>query len=215
MLSALLAFWPAAGAAQRRREVVPETRVTCSLSAETTPLASGAGAPVKVRLENPSGEAVELSAVYGFRMNRATEEAARRDYEVLGDSYWSPVDLATGGPLKLVVVEPKLSKKGVTVGRPPRAGVSLGPKESKEFALDLTRLHWKASALSSWPDRNLFDAVPAGEYMLFFQLNVCPVRYEKNSSGDIPVCQHVLSNQIKVTVEPGARPSGATAVGQL
>jgi hypothetical protein len=190
--------------------------VTCSLSAETTRLASGAGAPVKVRLENPSDVAVELSVLYGFRMNKATEEAARRDYEVLGDSYWSPVDLATGGPLKLVAVEPKLSRKGVTVGRPPRGRVGLGPKESKEFALDLTRLHWKASALSSWPDRNLFDAVPAGDYMLFFQFNVCPVRYYKEGTAvEAPVCQYVLSNQIKVTVEPGARPSGAAAAGQL
>ena len=78
------------------------------------------------------------------------------------DSYWSPLDISTGEPLKLVA-EPKMLKKGVIVGRVTKGVLHLSKGEVKTFRVGLGKLLWNNSGLNDWPHQRLFDIVERGQ----------------------------------------------------
>jgi hypothetical protein len=139
-----------------------------------------------VTVENISGRDIDLKSICSFELLSMRKEAVARNHSVFGDSYWSPVNVSTGEPLQLNIIDPKLLKKGVVVGRVPEAVLRFAKDEIKTYNLNLTKLLWNASMGNDWPRWNLFDVVPKGTYSLFFEIE---------SGG------HVKSNEVKVSVE--------------
>ena len=78
---------------------------------------------------------------------------------MVGDSYWSPLDISSSESLKLPVN-----------GHVPKLPLHLKRDEVKGLRFDLAKLLWNASMLSTWPHENLFDVVPKGSYWLVFKV---------------------------------------------
>jgi hypothetical protein len=169
-------------AAQEKTD--PSILIKTSISIDTDKLARQKPAIVSITIENVSGRDIDLTSS-SFELLRIADEAVARNFSVNGDSYWSPFDISTGTPLKLIV-DPKMLKKGVVEGRLPQPVLHLGKDEAKTFRIELSKLLWNGSILSDWPHENLFDVVPTGRYWLVFEIS---------SNGDHK------SNRVEVTVE--------------
>ena len=181
---AVLVTLPGASSAQKTSD--PSQLVKTSLALDAGTLSRQKPAAATVTIENISGREIDLKSICSFELLSMGKEAIGRNHSVFGDSYWSPVNVSTGEPLQLNIIDPKLLKKGVVVGRVPEAVLHFAKDEIKTYNLNLTRLLWNASMGNDWPRWNLFDVVPKGRYSLFFEIE----------SGS-----HVKSNEVKVSVE--------------
>ena len=175
-----------AGASSAQKSANPSQLVKVSLASDAGTLSRQKPGVATVTIENASGREIDLKAICSFELLSMGKQAVARNHSVFGDSYWSPVNVSTGEPLQLNIVDPKLLKKGVVVGRVPEAVLHFTKGEIKTFRLDLTKLLWNADMGNDWPRWNLFEVVPKGAYSLFFEIG---------SSGDIK------SNEVKVSVE--------------
>jgi hypothetical protein len=66
-----------------------------------------------------------------------------------------------------------------------------GGKLQAEF--DLTKLKWERSISAVWPERELFEAVPEGDYGLYFEVKI----RDSNKEG---VVRTVQSNELSAFV---------------
>ena len=139
---------------------------------------------VTVTIENISGQEIDLKSLCSFELLSMSKEAVTRAHRVFGDSYWGPVNMSDGTPLRLEIIDPKKQEKGIVEGRVPKASLHFTKNELKTFKVDLTKLHWNASMGSDWPSWSLFEVVEKGPYALVF-------RYQ---GGGV----NVKSNEIKV-----------------
>ena len=140
---------------------------------------------VTITVENVSGRELAMKVICSFELLSTERDAIARDFSVMGDSYWSPVDLPANTSLKLDA-DPKMLKKGIVEGRVPENRLYFDKGEIKTFKLDLTELNWNATMSSFWPRWNLFKAVPKGQYSLQFKVD-STVSFK--------------SNALKVTIE--------------
>src|SRR6266436_3583575 len=108
----------------------------CSISLDSTKLESGSPALVSISIQNISGGELSFKSGSQFELLKLSFEAKKRNYDVLGDSYWAPLDLESGDALKLRV-EPEPLKKGIVVGHVPEATLRLAKDEIKIFKVDL------------------------------------------------------------------------------
>jgi hypothetical protein len=160
--------------------------VKTSITIDSEKLVAGKPAVVTVTIENISDREIEVDSPGSFDLKSLSEEALSRKHgAVIGDGYWSPVNISTGTPLGLKIIDPKKLKKGVVVGQVPRAPLKFAKSETKTFKVDLAKVFWNDSILSGWPADPLFEVVPKGSYALTFDL--------RDARG-------VKSNEIKVSL---------------
>ena len=171
------------------QEGLGEQPLKCSIRIESEKIVRGQPIPVEMTIENVSGSEVNLDAVYSFHLLKLAKDSIARNFQALGDSYWSPLNISTGEPLKLQIEDPDMLKKGIVVGSVPRDKFSLGIGEVRTYKIELSKLRWNASILSGWPEEELFDVVPKGRYWL--ELTVRSKEIGKE----------VKSNRVEVTVD--------------
>ncbi len=175
-----------AGLSPAQKTAGPSQLVKPSLTIDSDTLSRQKPIIVTVTIENISGRKIDLKSICSFELLSLSKEAAARNRSVFGDSYWSPVNISTGTPLQLNIIEPEMLKKGVVVGQVPEAILHFAKDETKTFHVDLTKVLWNAHTGNDWPRWNLFEVVPKGSYSL---------RFEIESGG------HVKSNEVNVFVE--------------
>jgi hypothetical protein len=171
--------------AQQRTDQTPPIKASITIDSET--LARTKAGIVTITLENISGQEIEFESSCSFNLRSVSKEAMARKHSVVGDSYWGPVNISDGTPLALKIIDPEMQKKGIVVGQVPTPALHFAKNEIKTFKVDLTKLNWNASMLSSWPHEPLFGVVPAGSYSLQFEM-------QKRGS-------YVSSNEVRVSVK--------------
>jgi len=174
------------GSSFAQKSADPSQLIKASVTVDSDTLARQKPGVVTITIANIAGREIHIKSICSFELLSLGKEAVSRNHSVFGDSYWSPINIATGTPLSLNVIDPKMLKKGVVVGRVPEAVLHFAKDETKTFKSDLTKLLWNASMGSDWPRWNLFEVVPKGSYTLLFAIQ---------SGG------HVKSNKVKVSVE--------------
>jgi len=174
------------GSSFAQKGAAPSQLVKASMTVDYDTLAQQKPSVVTVTIANIAGREIDIKSICSFELLSLRKEAVARDHSVFGDTYWSPVDITTGTPLSLNVIDPKMLKKGVVVGRVPEEVLHFAKDETKTYKTDLTKLFWNASMGNDWPRWNLFEVVPKGSYTLLFAIQ---------SAG------HAKSNEVKVSVE--------------
>jgi hypothetical protein len=154
---------------------------------EANKIARGQPIPVEITIENPSGTDVDLDANYSFNLLKIADDSIARNFGRYGDSYWSPLDIISGNPLKLQIIEPDMLKKGIVVGRVPKEKLRLGIGEVRTYKVELTKLYWNASISSTWPTEELFDVVLKGRYWLEFTMRADKVGQVKSNRVEVTV----------------------------
>lgn len=162
------------------------SQLKVSVAIESDKLSPQKPARITITIKNLLDQELDIKLTCAFELLSTRTEAVARKHQVFGDSYWSPVNVSTGTPKNLNVIEPELLKKGVVVGRVPDETLHFGRKEAKTFTLDPTKTLWNASIGNDWPRWNLFEVVPKGTYSLNFRID---------SAGSLK------SNAVTVTIE--------------
>jgi hypothetical protein len=147
------------------------SKLKVSLTIDSDKLSRQKPARVTITIENLSDQELDIKSVGSFELLSKRAEAVARKHSVFGDSYWSPVNVSTGAPKQLDIIDPELQKKGVVVGRVPEETLRFGATEVKTFTLDPTKTLWNASMGNDWPRWNLFEVVSKGEYFLEFRIS--------------------------------------------
>lgn len=144
--------------AQSQTKATKPPLVKCWIEINSTTISPGKAAIVSVTIENVSSSELKIDVIYSFELLVKSGQAVARDFHVLGDSYWGPVD--SSSCTSLVPLN----------GRVPTVLLHLTPGEAKCFKFDLRSLLWNASMSSIWPHEDLFDVVPKGNYWLVFNV---------------------------------------------
>jgi hypothetical protein len=155
--------------------------IQCSITVDHPKIERKRPTLVSITVENISGRDIDLKTNASFKLLKNYPVAIARNFSVWSDSYWSPLDISTGKPLKLIA-NPEMLKKGVLEGRVPEAVLHFTKGEVKTFRVELDKLLWNNSRLNDWPRENLFDIVEKGKYWLVLELTV-------------------QSNKVEVTIE--------------
>jgi len=149
----------------------PPPQLKISVAIESDQWSRSKPALVTITIENLSSQAVDIESIGSFRLSSTRKDAIARRHEVFGDSFWSPVNVASGTPLQLRIMDPELEKKGVIVGSVPKETLHFESREVKKFSIDPTKTLWNAEMGNDWPRWNLFDSVRKGVYSLEFRLS--------------------------------------------
>ena len=157
--------------------------VNISISVDSNMIGPQKPTIASVSAENVSGKEIDLEAICSFELRTIEQGAAANDEAGKIGTYWAPVNVLTGAPLKLVT-EPEMGEKGG--GRVPTQEFHLSNGEMKSFKVDLTQLFWNASVRSDWPNKILFDVVSKGSYRLNFRMH---------ANGDFK------SNAVEITIQ--------------
>jgi hypothetical protein len=136
---------------------------------------------VTITIENISGGELELSSSGSFDLTNQSKESRTRKFDVVGDRYWGPVNISTGTPRKLTIIDPEKQKQGVIVGQAMEDSIHFAKDETKTFTVDLTKLLWSDAMHSMWPDQELFKVVPNGSYSLSLRRRSKGVNVESNA----------------------------------
>lgn len=162
-----LSFQPASLA----QKTADQSKFKVSIVIESDKLSRQKPARVTITIENLSDQELDIKSICAFELLSTRTEAVARKHTVFGDSYWSPVNVSTGTPKQLNIIDPALQKKGVIVGRVPDETLHFGRNEVKTLTLDPTKTLWNASMGNDWPRWNLFEVVPKGRYSLEFSID--------------------------------------------
>src|SRR5688572_14686653 len=165
--------------AQKSGAVAPP-QIKTSITIDSNTLAADQAATVTVTIQNLSGAELEGSSICSFHLRNLSKEAVARKHEVVGDRYWGPVDVSTGKPAELTIIDPAKEKQGIVVGRAPKLSLRFAKDETKTFKIDLTNLVWNDVMSSLWPHETLFKVVPKGTYALSFQMSNKGVNLKSN-----------------------------------
>ena len=123
-----------------------------------------------VRLSiSPGGTAVSADAIPSLVLRRkGTEDPVER----MRDQYWAPFDLKSGRALRMN----------------DRSNIVL--KRSEDISLNVSAcdLHWARQIQGAWPFQSLHEAVAAGSYELFFEIEIVgPGLGQKLRSEGVPL----------------------------
>lgn len=176
---AVLAFQGLTGAQQNRAAVTP-AQVKTSIAIDAATLTPDKPVIVTVTIQNLSGAELEASSICSFDLRNLSKEVAARKHEVFGDRYWGPVNISTGTPQALTIIDPEKEKQGVIVGRVPENSLHFAKDETKTFKVDLTKLLWNPVMSSMWPDQPLFKVVSKGSYALSFVMSKKGINVKSN-----------------------------------
>lgn len=164
----------------------PPQSIRASIAIDSATLERHKPAIVTITIENISDREIDLNLTSSFKLLNMSKEARARKSAVVGDTYWSPVNIVTGTPLGLRIVEPEKLEKGVVVGSVPRDSLRFEKNEIRMFKVDLTKVFWNDGILGGWPSESLFEVVPKGSYSLHLEMR-----------GD----SRVTSNELNVWVK--------------
>ena len=162
-------------------------QIKTSIAIDSAILSADKPAIVTLTLENTSGQELEISSSCSFELRNLSKESVSRKHVIVGDRYWSPVNISKGSPTELHIIDPEKQKQGVVVGREPRVPLRFAKDETKTFKVDLTKVFWNDSMYSMWPHETLFKVIPKGSYSLSLEL-----RHQGHN---------VESNAVEVTVK--------------
>jgi hypothetical protein len=148
---------------------------------------------VGVGFKNFSEEDFNLSLSGAFQLERvpSSVESPNRDDELRKDRYWCPFNFLKPSESPLPYDLQNLELK---------AG------EHKIVLVRLDRLNWEKVISSNWPYQTLFHAVPVGEYLLSFRLEIPSGKNVLVGSTEVPTVDEVVSKKIKVTLNPPDQP---------
>lgn len=149
-----------------------ENPVKCSISLEESRLSKGRAAYVLIRLENVSDKNVRFWAEYIFNIKTMSEEVTSRNYERVGDRYYSGSGLINKDDLLVLV--PKDLKKTIRINRNtsrfPNEEIRLSKGEVKQIRVDLAQLLWADGMSGFWPGESFFELIPKGKYKVSFKM---------------------------------------------
>ena len=163
-----------------RAQQTPAPLVKTSIAIDSTVLTRHKPALLTITIENISGGELELSSSGSFDLTNQSKESRTRKFEVVGDRYWGPVNISTGTPKKLTIIDPEKQKQGVIVGQVMQDSIHFAKDETKTFTVDLTKLLWSDAMHSMWPNETLFKVVQKGSYALSLSLRNKGVNLESN-----------------------------------
>ena len=126
-------------------------------------------AKVHVKIENLAKEVQSITVIPSFVLEKVGSGASK-------EAYWSPIDLQHG------TARPKESKPD---------SLTLKEGESRTLDIDVSKLNWGRSIAALWPFQNLFSVVPAGQYILYLDLEIVDGRDSKR----------VRSREVMVTIK--------------
>ena len=202
LLFALCALATAAGAQEREYAVAPNLKLT--LSAVKTAWRPGEPAPVRIRVENATGERFEIPSTVSFKAdNRANDGVmATMSHGV----FWSPVSLTksygdgrNGCQDDLTPGRVETLQGKVRVIHPARDKIFLEKGEAKEFSFDLSATCWGHSIGAYHPSRNIFEVAERytkHSYRVYFQMQF-PMRL---ADPVAPRYHQLKSNEVEVTI---------------
>jgi hypothetical protein len=168
------------GVALAQNNASPEPLVKVLIGRDTFAQTPQSALVVSVTIENTSGRDIDFTPVCSFELRSLKKEALTRRIPAVGDGYWSPVNITTGTPVDLNIIDSEKLKQGVVVGRVPRESLHLAKNEVKTFNVDLTKTFWNDRIRSVWPNQSLSEVVPKGSYSLVFQLQVDTANLRSN-----------------------------------
>ena len=176
----LLFAFQAFAVAQTQSAAAPPPRIKASITIDSTTLSRGKPAIVTITLENTSGQELEISSTSSFDLRNLSKESVGRKMVIVGDRYWSPVNILEGTPTQLNIMDPEKLRQGIVVGRVPEVTLKFARDETKTFKVDLTKTLWNDSMYSVWPEEDLFKIVPKGTYALSLSLSKKGANLESN-----------------------------------
>ena len=156
-----------------------------------------------------SGQDINLEAFGALKLLRIADESIARDFTVRGDSYWSPLDLSRGTTMELVV-NPRMLKKGIIVGKVPNNTLQMKKDEVKILRFEMANLFWNDTIWGDWPHKTIFEIVPKGHYWLVFELDLsgkgvllAKPEHRREPEGWVRVIDTntIKSNRVEITVE--------------
>ena len=160
----LLAFQALAFAQQKPAEAPPPIKT--SITIDSTTLSKDKPVNVTITVENLSGREFDLTSSCSFDLKNLSKESLTRKHEVVGDRYYGPVNISTGTPKELTIIDPVKQKQGITVGRVPHESIHFAKDETKTFKVDLAQLLWNPIMSTIWPNETFFKVVRKGAYAL-------------------------------------------------
>ena len=160
----LLAFQALAPAQQKPPDAPPPIKT--SITIDSTTLSKDKPVNVTISVENISGQDFDLTSSCSFDLKNLSKESLTRKHEVVGDRYYGPVNLSTGKPKELTIIDREKQKQGITVGRVPTESIHFAKDETKTFKVDLAQLLWNDIMSSMWPNETFFKVVRKGAYAL-------------------------------------------------
>ena len=175
----LLFAFQAFAAAQTKTADAP-AQIKTSIAIDSATLSPDKSAIVTITLENTSGQELEISSICSFDLRNLSKESVSRKRVIVGDRYWSPLNITNGTPTQLNIIDPEKLKQGIVVGRVPEVTLKFAKDETKTFKVDLTKTLWNDSMYSVWPEEDLFKIVPKGSYALSLSLSKKGANLESN-----------------------------------
>lgn len=200
---ALLALACAAGAQEREYAEASGLRLT--LAVEKGAWRPNEAATVKIKIENATGERIEIPSTISFRAdNRANEKVMVTTSEGV---FWSPVSLTGDYTGREGVCQNDLTpervevvKKKVLVIHPAKDKLVIEKGEAKEFSFDLARTCWGHSIHAFYPSRTIFEAAKGykpNQYRVYFQMQF---RMRTGDPKD-PRYFHLKSNPVEIIID--------------
>ena len=163
------------------QSVAAPPKIKASISIDSTTLSRDSPAVVTITLENTSGQELEISSITSFDLRNLSKESVSRKMVIVGDRYWSPVNITSGTPTQLNIMDPEKLKQGIVVGRVPEVTLKFAKDETKTFKVDLTKTLWNDSMSNVWGEEDLFKIVPKGSYALSLSLSKKGANLESNA----------------------------------
>jgi hypothetical protein len=167
-LAVTVLFGLQALAAAQTKTADVTSQIKTSIAIDSAILSPDKPAIITITIENTSGQELEISSTYSFDLMSKAAIGKQRD--IVGDRYWSPVNVSDGKPTQLNIMDPEKLKQGVVVGRVPQVPLKFAKDETKTFKVDLTKTFWNDAMYSTWPEESLFKIVPKGSYVLTLEL---------------------------------------------
>jgi hypothetical protein len=157
--------------AQKPNAAADAPLIKVSIAIDSTTVSRDKPALVTITVENTSGQELEMNADCFFQLKNLSGESLGRNHSIVGDRYWSPVNIATGTSMDLPRIDAKKLKKGdVIVSQVPKVLLKFAKDETRTFEVDLTKPFWNDSMYSMWPHETLFQVVKKGSYSLSLEV---------------------------------------------
>ena len=189
LLGCLFLALPSNATSQSSRQLIEASQIKCSITVDDSHWSKPKPAHVVTKLENIADKDVSFWAAYDFYLTNMASENSSPIGRV-GDGYWSPAGMINkDGQLELI---PNDLNKSILIKRTRRSTTSRFPNEEihlrkgevKLIKVDLTQFLWEDRLHSVWPNKHLFNLMPAGKYHLEFEINI---KEKKVASNQIEV----------------------------
>jgi len=191
----------------QKKPGAPNLRLT--LSMEKTIWLVYEPVPVKITVENLSGNKVQLPSSIYFKFDNRESESVR--VTMSEGVFWSPVSLTKTYSKEVKGCEDDLIAERVEVLQdtnivlisPPKDNLMLQKDEKKEFRFDLSKTCWNHSLSSIYPNGYLFSYVGASrKYKVYFEMEF-KVGSAKLAGSDTPINlnKRLKSNEVEIVFD--------------